>query len=91
MSISQRIIWSFSESYISREHSFLSKKPRFFAYGPAIFIIGCTRILRLYFLQKSMKMDIVDVPDHVVVKTAARINTPPATSAPAVLHPPPNP
>ena len=71
MSISQRIIWSFSESYISREHSFLSKKPRFFAYGPAIFIIGFARILRLYFLQKSMKMDIVDVPDHVVVKTAA--------------------
>lgn len=71
MSISQRIIWSFSESYISREHSFLIKKPRFFAYGPAIFIIGFARILRLYFLQKSMKMDIVDVPDHVVVKTAA--------------------
>ncbi len=71
MSISQRIIWSFSESYISREHSFLIKKPRFFAYGPVIFIIGFARILRLYFLQKSMKMDIVDVPDHVVVKTAA--------------------
>ena len=71
MSISQRIIWSFSESYISREHSFLSKKPRFFAYGPAIFIIGFVRILRLYFLQKSKKMDSVNVPDHVVVKTAA--------------------
>jgi hypothetical protein len=71
MSISQRIIWYFSESYISREHSFLSRKPKFFTYSPAIFIIGFARILRLYFLQKSMKMDIIDVPDHVVVKTAA--------------------
>ena len=71
MPISHRIIWFFSDSYISREDSFLSKKPRFFAYSPVIFIIGFARILRLYFLQKSMKMDIVDVPDHIVVKTAA--------------------
>ena len=71
MSISQRIIWSFSESYISREHSFLSNKPRFFAYGPAIFIIGFARILHLYFLQRSKKMDSENLPSHVVVKTSA--------------------
>ena len=71
MRISQRIVWIFSMSYILREGSFLCSKPKFLLHGPIIFIFGLLRVLQLYFLQKSKKQNSINIPDHIVVKSAA--------------------
>ena len=71
MPISPRIVWILSSSYILREHSFLSQKPKFLLSSPIIFIFGFVRILQLYFLQKSQNTGIAHIPDHIVIKSEA--------------------
>jgi len=71
MRISQRTVWIFSKSYILRENSFFLNKPKFLFEGPIIFIFGFFRIVQLYFLQKSKEHNITNIPNHIVVKSAA--------------------
>ena len=71
MRISQRTVWIFSNSYILRENSFFLNKPKFLFEGPIIFIFGFFRIMQLYFLQKSKERNIANIPNHIVVKSAA--------------------
>lgn len=68
MSISQRIVWIFAKSYIPRENSFLERKSTFLFLSPIIFMFGCARIFQLYLFQKAQK---VNIPDHLVVQSAA--------------------
>jgi len=68
MPISQRIVWIFAKSYIPRENSFLERKSSFLLLSPIIFMFGSVRIFQLYLLQKVQKKNI---PDHLVVRSAA--------------------
>jgi len=68
MQISQRIIWIFSYSYISRKNSFLQRRSKFLLVSPLIFLFGLIKILQYFFLQKSSENNI---PNHLVIYTAA--------------------
>ena len=68
MPISQRIVWIFAKSYIPRENSFLERKSSLLLLSPIIFMFGSVRIFQLYLLQKVQKKNI---PDHLVVRSAA--------------------
>ena len=66
--MSEKIKWVFSKLYIQKKNSFLDRESKIFFFSLIIFIFGFFRILQLYFIQKSM---IHDVPNHIVIKTAA--------------------
>ncbi len=68
MQISQRIIWIFSNSYISKKNSFTQRRSKFLLVSPLIFLFGLIKILQYFFLQKSSENNI---PNHLVILTAA--------------------
>ena len=68
MQISERIIWIFSNAYIPKNDPFIDRQARVLFFSPVIFIFGLLRILQFYLMQKST---IKNIPDHLVVRTAA--------------------
>jgi hypothetical protein len=71
MQISQRLVWIFSNSYIERNTSLFSKKPKFFTYQFAIFIFGLMRIIHFFLLQIVGAKQKNIIEDHILIKSSA--------------------
>jgi len=71
MQISQRLVWIFSNSYIARNTSLFSKKPKFFTYQFAIFIFGLMRIIHFFLLQIVAAKQKTVIEDHILIKSSA--------------------
>lgn len=70
MIISKRIDWLFANSYI-KKNSIISKNNPSFAYAVTIFIYGVIKIAQLYFLQTKHRFSDNQIPNHVVIESAA--------------------